>query len=87
MTRRIQRSLSVPIKSAMMLAMAALAQSGMPEPSGSLRTEMGIEHLVRLGRGPSSLRPRLRSQIPLLRNRREADFTMRSCFTAVSLAG
>ena len=50
MTRRIQRLLSVPIKPAMMLAMAASAQTGMPEPSGFLRTEMGLVGPVRLGR-------------------------------------
>ena len=49
MTRRIQRLLSVPIKPAMMLAMAAAAQTG-PEPSGFLRTEKGLEGPVRLGR-------------------------------------
>jgi hypothetical protein len=50
MTRRIQRLLSVPIKPAMMLAMAASTQTGMPEPSGFLRTEMGLVGPVRLGR-------------------------------------
>jgi hypothetical protein len=50
MTRRIQRLLSVPIKPAMMLAMAASAQTGMPEPSGFLRTEMGLVGPVCLGR-------------------------------------
>jgi hypothetical protein len=50
MTRRIQRLLSVPIKPAMMLATAASAQTGMPEPSGFLQTEMGVEDPVRLGR-------------------------------------
>jgi hypothetical protein len=38
MTKRIQGLLSVPIKPAMMLAMAASPQTGMPEPSGFLRT-------------------------------------------------
>ncbi len=50
MTRRIQRLLSVPIKPAMMLGIAASAQTGMPEPSGFLRTEMGLVGPVRLGR-------------------------------------
>jgi len=50
MTRRIQRLLSFPIKPAMMLAMAASTQTGVPEPSGFLLTEMGLEGPVRLGR-------------------------------------
>jgi hypothetical protein len=54
MTRRIQRLLSVPIKPAMMLGIAASAQTSMPEPSGFLRT-VGLVGPVQAGR--SSLRP------------------------------
>jgi hypothetical protein len=48
MTKRIRRLLSFPILAAMMLAMAAPAQAGVPEPSGFHL--IGLEGLVRLGR-------------------------------------
>jgi hypothetical protein len=64
MTRRIRRLLSVPIKPAIVLAIAA--QTGMPGPSGYLRTEMGVHSGLFGGLGIPFLHPASMVVIPYL---------------------